>query len=464
VKPPAPLEEDRDHLEEEDEPKEVQQGFTVKKFVKVPRHLEESEPEYLAKRRKGLPSQYAAASVATTAQPTPTPLRETKVKKVDSEGNVSVYKALVPEDQKVEGEVEPTDPALASAAPVAAAPGTVVEGVGVVNAAGVVVVNEAAQQTPPRSRKSSSKKKKSKGAKRKKVVFADGSTEQGTPAAGSDLLAVPGTKQENGSVEPSDADTPMADAGEDEEGDEESEDEAEGKSPVPPGTETPSKSPNPPSMDPNPNPNPAPATVPVKEPSPPSAAPVSENPPAPKDPPQLPPIETLQQPTESTQPLETPVEGAKPNRDPSSSPDLPLSAMAHSRQNSLTQIPTISNPEPSSMSAPESSHTAVTTADLAPAIEPATQSAVVPAAEPIAGAPEPAAQPIVTDPQAQPVPEQPPIVTQAPAGAMQINAPSAPDLPRQPGDDSRTSDGEPDLLGSLEAHLDEQSNSLGHQS
>jgi hypothetical protein len=157
-KPPAPPEEDKDGPEEEDEHKEVPKGFTVKKWVKVPRHLEDAEPEYLAKRRKGLPSHYVANG--QVAQPAA--LRETKVKKTDAEGNVSVYKVLVPEGQAVEGEVQATD-AIVEAAPVAAAPGTIVEGVGVVNAEGVVVANDILQQTPPRRRPPPPKKKKRHG-------------------------------------------------------------------------------------------------------------------------------------------------------------------------------------------------------------------------------------------------------------------------------------------------------------
>lgn len=215
-KPPAPPEEDKEAMDEEEEHKEVRQGFTVKKWIKVPRHLEEAEPEYLAKRRKGLPSQYSLNGVTITQ---PTPMRETKVKKTDADGNVNVYKVLVPEGQAVEGEVQLAEAVTDAAVP---APGTVVEGVGVVNAEGVVVANDLLQQTPPRRRPPPPKKKKKSGPGRgkKKVLFVEGSTEQGTPisSTGSELLTVPRTKHEE-SVEPSEGgDTPMPDAADEDEG------------------------------------------------------------------------------------------------------------------------------------------------------------------------------------------------------------------------------------------------------
>lgn len=216
-KPVAPLEEDGGDVEDEEKPKEVQNGFPVKKLVKLDRDngQEAPEPNYLAKRRRVTPT--------TSAMQGAVPLREAKVKKVDAEGNVSVFTALVPEGQSVPGEVLPTDAALTDAPPAAAPPGTVVEGVGIVNEHGVVVVNDVAQQTPPRRRPIPSKKKGRRG--KKKVLFAGGSVE-GTPASGSDRLTVPGS-QHGGSVEPSDGDTPMADAGDEEEGEEVSDDDGE---------------------------------------------------------------------------------------------------------------------------------------------------------------------------------------------------------------------------------------------
>jgi hypothetical protein len=230
IKPPAPHEDDDNEMkEEETEHKEVSVGFTVKKYVKIARHNEAPEPEFLAKRRKGLPSQYIVAQAQA-------PLRETKVKKLDAEGNLAVYKVLAPEGQAVEGEVAPTDAAI-EVAPVVAAPGTVVEGVGVVNAEGIVVANDVLQQTPPRRRPPPPKKKRQgrhipragPGRGRKRVDFVEGAEgqETTTPTAGGEIPAIRGLKtEEGGSVEPSDRDTPMGEAADDDDsGEEGSEDD-----------------------------------------------------------------------------------------------------------------------------------------------------------------------------------------------------------------------------------------------
>ncbi|PSN60718.1 hypothetical protein BS50DRAFT_578909 [Corynespora cassiicola Philippines] len=441
--PPAPLDEDRDLPDEDEEPKQVQQGFTVKKWVKVARHLEEPEPEFLAKRRKGLPSQYAVNGQAATQ---PTPMRETKVKKTDAEGNVSVYKVLVPEGQTVEGEVQPTDAAVIEAAPAAAAPGTVVEGVGVVNAEGVVVASEV-QQTPPRRKPPPPKKKSKRGPGRgkKKVVFAEGSGEQGTPASatGSDILAISRIK-ESGSVEPSDGDTPMADAGEEEGSgedgsDDEDREEDREHSTTPGQPDTPFKRSVEPTSAPPPEPKKEPETEPTKpfteqapEPVPEPAAPVSVSDTTSAAEP------SASAPTDSTTafdaddpmviddpepsaPQAQPEAKSTSGRDPSSSPEMPLSAMSHSRQNSLNQIPTIpplgpavdeppapeavvlevAEPEP--VSEPAQSPKEPTPLELVsePVVEPASEKSTEPEAEPPA---EPAAEPAV-EPAVEPVVE-----------------------------------------------------------
>jgi hypothetical protein len=409
-KPPAPPEEDKDGPEEEDEHKEVPKGFTVKKWVKVPRHLEDAEPEYLAKRRKGLPSHYVANG--QVAQPAA--LRETKVKKTDAEGNVSVYKVLVPEGQAVEGEVQATD-AIVEAAPVAAAPGTIVEGVGVVNAEGVVVANDILQQTPPRRRPPPPKKKKrhGPGKGKRKVVFAEGAPEQGTPASGAEsgLLAPPGVKQE-GSVEPSEGgDTPMPDAGDEDEGsgEEGSEDEDQEE-----GTHSPTPGLSVPPSDIATAPTSAPTDAHMEGTSPVKAEAVPESP-APK------PVEPS--PLSSVVAADA-VPGPngelaqnKTSRDPSSSPDLPL---AHSRQNSLNQVPTLSTLEGAAplMEEPESAQAE------APAPAPVDIPAVEPISEPVPSTEETPAVPVPTT-------EPPP-----------------------------TEDEELDLLGSLERQLDKDSESM----
>lgn len=437
LKPPAPLEEDREDVDEEEQPKEVRQGFTIKKFVKLPRHQEEPEPEFLAKRRKGLPSQYAVNGQAGH----PTPLRETKIKKVDSEGNVSVYKALVPEGQTLEAEVRPTEIALVEAAPAAATPGTVVEGVGIVNAEGVIVVNDAAHQSTPR-RRPAPPKKKSKGGPgrgRKRVAFAQGSGEQGTSASASDLLSVPGSNPESGSADPSEGgDTPMADAGDDEHGDEESDDEGEdgGQSPMTNQSSVPPKTPDVVAATPTTRPD---HEMPREPPRPQTTTSVQEIPQQSS----LPPISlnttgttshiaSLPSTTAPAPSVDLRVNTQKPeqsSRGPSSSPELPLSAMAHSRQNSLNHIPTL---PPLDMSIPTSS-----TSEAAPGIS--TQHI------PHSGITDP------TSDLSQINPENP----------QQTMQNSAPPIPTQPVEEHHASDNEPDLLGSLEAHLERDSASRG---
>ncbi|KAI0624965.1 hypothetical protein Ptr902_10935 [Pyrenophora tritici-repentis] len=307
------------------------------KYVKVPRHLEVSEPEYLAKRRKGLPSPYVQPT-QVVAQPV---LRETKVKKLDAEGNVSVYKVLVPEGQVVEGEVQPTDAAL-EVAPATAVPGTIVEGVGVVNAEGVIVANDIMQQTPPRRRPPPPKKKNKRGGPgrgRKRVIFAEGATEQGTPVsnASGDMLGVPNVKREDGSVAPSDGgDTPMGDAGGEEEegsGEEGSEDEDQDME----RTSTPATpliSSVAPTSAPTMETTTLPETTPAEVIKAPTQAPATTSAPS-QDKPETARAEKTVVVTGSSQTMQQTEE-----RDPSSSPDLPLSSTSHSPQNSLNQIPT----------------------------------------------------------------------------------------------------------------------------
>lgn len=467
-KPPAPIEDDNEMKDEEEEHKEVQTGFTIKKYVKVARHLEVTEPEYLAKRRKGLPSQYVPNGVANVAQPA---LRETKVKKLDAEGNATVYKVLVPEGQAVAGEVEPTDAAI-EAAPATAAPGTVVEGVGVVNAQGVVVAGDIAQQTPPRRRNPPSGKRKRGGPGRKKRVnFVEGAAaEQGTPTSnvGSDHLAVPGVKQEGGSVEPSDGDTPMADAGgDDEEGSGEEgsdDDDHDGEHASHPATPaTPSRPATAPTSAPNLETTEIPtldAAAPIE---PPAAAPEEASQPIFKD-------ETSVQP--NVVPAEAPAESVK--HDPSSSPDLPLSTVSHSRQNSLHQVPTSTTtdepepmvldttepipaqpevvPEPESV--PEPVPEPVAEPALEPALEPATEPATEPGPEPAPEyAPESQAvkepEPVAAAPSTQLEPA--PVATSEPE-VVPVAAPTSENVSAPPS--------EPDLMASLDRHLEKDNEDI----
>ena len=171
-KPTTPLlEDDKEPGEDEDADGDIDTGFVAKRWAVLPKELEGPEPEFLAKRRKGLPSVHSGSlgSTGNTGQ-----MRKTKIRKIDTEGNNSVWEVLVPEGQTVEGEVveEETSPTQAPA------PGTVVEGVGVVNAEGVVIAGD--QGVPPiNKRRPPPPKRKAKGpgrGRKKKVAFvgADG--------------------------------------------------------------------------------------------------------------------------------------------------------------------------------------------------------------------------------------------------------------------------------------------------
>ena len=171
-KPTTPLlEDDKEPGEDEDADGDIDTGFVAKRWAVLPKELEGPEPEFLAKRRKGLPSVHSGSlgSIGNTGQ-----MRKTKIRKIDTEGNNSVWEVLVPEGQTVEGEVveEETSPTQVPA------PGTVVEGVGVVNAEGVVIAGD--QGVPAiNKRRPPPPKRKAKGpgsGRKKKVAFvgADG--------------------------------------------------------------------------------------------------------------------------------------------------------------------------------------------------------------------------------------------------------------------------------------------------
>ncbi|KMU80634.1 hypothetical protein CISG_08623 [Coccidioides immitis RMSCC 3703] len=134
-------------------PPTYERTFTTVKWTTIPRNLEPPEVEFLAKRRPGLPSLYGAGAVAVNTGAgigvvitgNHTPMRKTKFKKVDAAtGQVAIYEAWVPEGHRVEGEItdeteittDNPDVTIVSASP---APGTVVDGVGVVDQEGVVV-------------------------------------------------------------------------------------------------------------------------------------------------------------------------------------------------------------------------------------------------------------------------------------------------------------------------------------
>ncbi|KAK3700388.1 hypothetical protein LTR37_015999 [Vermiconidia calcicola] len=175
---------DPDSMDEEKPEEEVSEeakanaedrGYVAKKWKPVPEAMLEPEHkhfEFLAKRRKGLPSLYGPEQ----ANVAPVPMRKTKVQRiVGAEGEIAIYEVLVPEGQRLDGEISPEDPTPA----IAAAPGTVIEGLGIANEGGVVVAEHLLKPpTAPRRNRPPPKKKGGPGRGKKRVTFTnpDGST------------------------------------------------------------------------------------------------------------------------------------------------------------------------------------------------------------------------------------------------------------------------------------------------
>jgi hypothetical protein len=107
-KRPAPAEEEEvdpevvpgDKPEKKDDDVK-EKGFMAKSWKQIPRHLEASDVEYLAKRRKGLITITAKGPAVPSA---PTLIKAT-VKRTDAVGNEYVQDVVVPHGQHVEGEV-----------------------------------------------------------------------------------------------------------------------------------------------------------------------------------------------------------------------------------------------------------------------------------------------------------------------------------------------------------------------
>ncbi|KAJ5110818.1 LYR family protein [Penicillium argentinense] len=203
-------------------------SFTSRKWMSLPKHMEPPEVEFLAKRRPGLPSLYGGpVGVDGSVGVTPGPMRRTKFQKVDAEtGNISIYEAWVPEGHRIEGEVTGDMQVISEQSevpvkPEAPAPGTVVEGVGIVNSEGVVVADaSSAAVSNPNKRRPPPPKRKGKGTgkgRKKKVMFAPGEGADAATVHG----VVPGAGDVNGGGEGQDASQMSIDqSGQDEEDDE----------------------------------------------------------------------------------------------------------------------------------------------------------------------------------------------------------------------------------------------------
>ena len=229
-KPATPLMDDeKEPGDDEDADGDFDVGFVAKRWAVVPKDLEGPEPEFLAKRRKGLPSVYIGATgpLGTTPQ-----MRKTKIRKIDTEGNSYIWEVLVPEGQAVDGEIveEEITPTHAPA------PGTVVEGLGVVNAEGVVIAGDQAMPAANR-RRPPPPKRKAKGpgrGRKKKVAFLSGTEGAATVNGSSTVLngSISGADDGKGAKmehDIPDGDTEMGDENILQEGEEGSEEGSEGE-------------------------------------------------------------------------------------------------------------------------------------------------------------------------------------------------------------------------------------------
>ncbi len=153
-------------------------SFIGVRWQLVPRHLEGPEVEYLAKRRKGLgrPSTRGGRSGAGASSGGSVVKRVT-IRRTDADGNTVTEEVLMAEGQTIDGEIL-AEVTLTDAH----GGGTLVDGVGLVNADGFIVTGENA--TPSRRRPPPPRRKpKGPGRGRKKKVQFSTGTEGVPPVA-----------------------------------------------------------------------------------------------------------------------------------------------------------------------------------------------------------------------------------------------------------------------------------------
>jgi hypothetical protein len=197
-----------------EEPK-VKGGFKINRWMQMPKGFDPPELDALAKRRKGLPATLdTLSSLYATVVPV-TALRPGKVRKVDNDGTVRVYEVMAPVGQTVEGEIlDEAEAANATVEPPAPV-GTIIDGVGIVNADGLLI----AQPTPRRKMPPPRRKPKKGGPGRSKKKILPELGPDGVPVhppypgeEGAKALSAPADGTEGG-------DTPMPDANDGEEDD-----------------------------------------------------------------------------------------------------------------------------------------------------------------------------------------------------------------------------------------------------
>ncbi|KAL9603602.1 MAG: hypothetical protein Q9219_001105 [cf. Caloplaca sp. 3 TL-2023] len=395
------LEDDKENAEDDDAVPNVELGFMAKRWAAVPRHLEGPELEFLAKRRKGLPSVYTDSVGQANG---PIPMRKARVKKIDGGGNTTILDVLIPEGQTVEGEVVEEEADVTQAP----APGTIVEGVGVANAEGVIVAGKQPLPTPPR-RRPPPPKRKAKGpgrGRKKKVAFAPESERLDLPqptAAVTDSSDGIRRQPEGGSGDGAvDVDVTMDDVDALQNGEDSSEEDEEGDDGDEGDREEGELSPSPPSLKPQTRPEPKDCSLelPLKQDH----------------------LAVDDQHLNESSKIDPHISEVAMNRGASSSPDLPLAA-----EQEMAVLSTLSKPLDDRTSA-AASEQAILSVEEPPTIAeqlPTEAQAPVVAAIPLEHNPlEGLAEPSVVDTNHHP-----------------------------PGSEAPVSDGEVDLLGSLEKQL-----------
>ncbi|PPJ59781.1 hypothetical protein CBER1_04339 [Cercospora berteroae] len=418
-------------------------GYVAKKWKPVPEHSLEPEHKhfnFLAKRRRGLPSLYGP-----DLQLASVPMRKTKVQKADANGEIAVYEVLVPEGQTIEGEIaESTE--LADAKPVLAAPGTVIEGVGVANEEGVMVA-EHLKPSMPRRNRPPPKKKGGPGRGKKRVTFTnpDGSTYTAIVPNATKIVPQPGqTIKHVAKGEEATADVSVEEAArnaaqrhdengeegsgdDDEEGDEDDDDREDGELSDEDDDDAPATGAQTPAIVEEKE---APQPMEDVQPTLPTASTEAEPAlPETSDKPAEEPVEPAAPAVESAiEPITEPVE-TRPDakRSVESSPDLPL-AQGHSSAASVT--------EPAPL-----------TLDTVPEEKPLEEPE---AGEPLVEDP-PIEEPITTEPaEAKPAEVE---LTEEAAPTAESLAPVAPAPAEEEEKIEKFDDGDEDLLGNLEKSL-----------
>ncbi len=173
-----------DDKPEDEAPEEVKthledRGYVAKKWKPVPEAMLEPEHkhfEFLAKRRRGLPSLYGPEQVIGA----PVVMRKTRVQRANTEGVSFIYQVLIPEGQSIEGELAEDAPEPEGVQLIYPGPGSVIEGLGIANDEGIVVAEHLKPNFASASRRNRPppKKKGGPGRGKKRVTFTnpDGST------------------------------------------------------------------------------------------------------------------------------------------------------------------------------------------------------------------------------------------------------------------------------------------------